>query len=188
MQTATARRIKHYTHQNRRHAEYPVTIKAALSLLKLLRAPVMLAKSELKAKVIRADGTMEDYGVVSRRVVTTAGVNFIVSCHMNTAEMEAMNFHAMGTGSVAENITDTALGTEVETRGTGTQSTPAGNQYRTVATLTATAARSITEHGIFSVVTATSGTLLDRSVFAAIALAIGDSIQFTYTITYTAGG
>jgi hypothetical protein len=70
----------------------------------------------------------------------------------------------MGTGAVAENVTDTALGTQVETRATGTQVEGASaNIYRTVATITATASRAITEHGVFSA--STGGTLLDRSVF-----------------------
>jgi hypothetical protein len=140
----------------------------------------------LTARVTRADGTVVDYGLLSRRFITTAGVTFLTNCFLNTAEPETINFHGMGTGAVAEAIADTALGAEVETRVAGTQSAFTANQYRTVATLTATAARVITEHGLFSA--ATVSTLWDRSVFAAMNLAIGDSIQFTYTVTFTAGG
>lgn len=181
-------RVRTYRRLNRRNAEFPLSTRAVLKLIKTFRLPVTTMQSTLEAKVVRANGDVEDLGVISRRVITTAGVNFIVACHQNTAELEAMNFHAMGTGAVAEAIGDTALGAEVETRSTGTQSAPAGNQYRTIATVTATAARVITEHGIFSIITTSSGTLFDRSVFAAVNLAIGDSIQFTYTVTYTAGG
>ena len=177
--------VQRYRRLNRHHAEYPLTQKAVLSLIKLLKVPVATIESRLEAVIIRADGQIEDLGTISRRVITTVGVNFIASAHMNTTELETINFHAMGTASTAEAIGDTAL-TEVESRVSGTQSTPAANQYRTVGTITATAARSITEHGVFSA--SSAGTLFDRSVFTAIALAIGDSIQFTYTVTYSAGG
>lgn len=186
MQQTVQRRIGEYTRRNRRHAQYPVTVRATLSLIKLFRLPITVMTSQLEAKIIRKDGTVEELGVISRRVITTAGVNFIVAAHQNTAELELMNFHGMGTGATAEAITDTALVTEVESRVAGVQSAPAGNQYRTVATITATAIRSITEHGIFSA--STVGTLFDRSLFTAVALSSGDSIQFTYTVTYTAGG
>lgn len=156
------------------------------TLVRALRIPAALITSKLEAKIIRADGTVIDLGVISRRVVTTAGVNYLASSFLNTTEPENFNFHGMGTGVGAEAVGDTALGTEVETRATGTQSNPSANLYRTVGTITATAARSVTEHGIFSA--SSAGTLLDRSVFTAIALAISDSIQFTYTLTLTAGG
>lgn len=186
MQATVNRRIGEYTRRNRRHAQYPVTVRATLSLIKLFHLPLTVITSQLEAKIIRKDGTIEDLGIISRRVITTAGVNFIVACHQNTAELELINFHAMGTGSTAEAIGDTALVTEVEARVSGVQSAPAGNQYRSVATITATAGRSIQEHGILSA--SSAGTLFDRSIFSAVALTTGDSIQFTYTVTYTAGG
>lgn len=139
----------------------------------------------LSAVIIRVDGSRVPLGIVSRRVITTAGVNYLASCFNNTAEPEAFNFHAMGTGNVAEAVGDTALGTQVETRSTGTQSV-ATNTYQTLATITATAPRVVTEHGVFSA--STGGTLLDRSVFASNNLATGDAIQFTYVLTLTAGG
>lgn len=129
---------------------------------------------------------VKDYGTVSRRVVTTAGVAAIANSFLNTFENELFNFHASGTGGTAEAIGDTALVTEVETRVSGTQSSPAGGQYRTIATVSYTATRTITEHGIFSA--STVGTLLDRSLFTGIPVVSGDSIQFTYTFTITSGG
>jgi hypothetical protein len=142
--------------------------------------------SELRAKVMRADGTLEDLGVLSRRVVTDAGVAYLVDAFQGTTEPENFNYHASGTNSTAEAAGDTALGTEVATRQSGTQSEPAVNQYRTVATIPYTATLAITEHGIFSANAA--GTLWDRSVFAAINVDNGDSIQFTYTLTVNSGG
>jgi hypothetical protein len=128
-----------------------------------------------------------DYGVVSRRVVTTAGVQFLVDCFQGTAEPETINFHDSGTGTTAEAVGDTGLVTKVETgRQTGTQSEPAANQYRSTATITYTGSHAITEHGIFSA--SSGGTLWDRSVFSAVNVIATESIQFQYTLTVNSGG
>jgi hypothetical protein len=146
----------------------------------------------LQGKVWYGPGcTVEDYGVISRRVITDVGVAFFVDAEDNSVEMENMNWHAMGTGATAEAVGDTwdnvgGEGAQVESRVLGTQSQPAANQIRTVATITATAGRAITEHGKLSA--STGGVLEDRSVFTVINLANGDSIQFTHTKTYTSGG
>lgn len=143
---------------------------------------------ELRLTIIRANGTIEPLGLVSRRFVTNDGVAFMVDAFQNLVELEAMNAHGIGTGVAAENVTDAALGTEVETRVAGTQSEPASNQYRSTGTITATAPRVITEHGLFNSTTVSGSKLFDRSVFAAVNLAIADSIQCQYTLTLTAGG
>lgn len=142
--------------------------------------------ARLEVTIRRASGEVLRLGIVSKRVVTNAGVGFIIDAFQNLVELEAMNFHACGTGVVAEAVGDTALGAEVETRVSGTQSEPASNQYRTVGTQSMTATRAVTEHGLLSA--STAGVLFDRSVFAAINVVNGDSIQWTYTLTLTAGG
>jgi hypothetical protein len=72
------------------------------------------------------------------------------------------------------------------TRGTGTQTKPANNQYRTVGTVAFNNTFAITEWGLFSA--ASSGTMWDRRTFTVINVGNGDSIQFTYTLTLTGGG
>lgn len=140
----------------------------------------------LNAVVVRADGRREDYGLISTRVVTTAGVNAIVDAFQGSFTIENFKYHGMGTDNTAENASDTALGTEVESRATGTQTEGASaNIYRSVATITATGSRAVVEHGLFSA--SSGGTLLDRSVFATINLSSGDSIEFTYELTVPAG-
>lgn len=150
----------------------------------------------LYASVIRAHGGVEHLGLLSTKVITDAGVAFLVDDWDNSVtDLTTMNFHGCGTGAVAENVTDTALGTESttalnpdSTRATGTRSQPAANQYRSVGTVTFDASAAITEHGIFSQAATGGGTLWDRSVFSAINVASGDSIQFTYTCTVSSGG
>lgn len=142
-------------------------------------------------------GEVLPLGLASVALVTTVGVNFIVDAFQNTAELENMNFHGFGTGGGAEAVGNTALTTELTTqyatdnvRPTGSQSENGANVYRTVATLDPDADVAITEHGIFSQAATGGGTLLDRSLFAAINLvgATGDTLQATYDFTVTSGG
>ena len=144
--------------------------------------------SELRAVHIAADGTRTDLGVLGRRVITTAGVNYLATCFTNTVEPEAMNYHESGTGIVAEAIGDTALGTTSGVaRVAGTQTTPGStNIYQTAATVSFVSTLAITEHGIFSA--SSAGTLLDRTKFSAINVVSGDSIAFTYQMTLPSGG
>jgi hypothetical protein len=142
----------------------------------------------LSIRVIRKDGTIEDKGVVARKVVTTAFVNKLVDAFQAATYINAWKYHDSGTGVVAENITDTGLGTPCgEARDSGTQVEGASaNIYKTVATHTYAATFAITEHGVFDA--ATVGTLMDRSKFSAINVNNGDKIEFTYELTCTAGG
>ncbi len=141
--------------------------------------------SELAIRVRKATGEWIDYGTVSYRVITDAGVAFLVDDWDNDAtDITLMHFHGCGTGAVAEAVGDTALGAESttalnpdSTRATGTESQPAANQLRTIGTLTFDAVAAVTEHGIFSTSGTGTGVLWDRSVFTAINVASGDSIN-----------
>lgn len=167
----------------------------ARGLTNLTGIPTII--SQLEAKIIKADGTIIDYGVVSYRVVTSAGVNFLVDdWDGNGQDISTFNYHGAGTGGTAEASGDTALVTESttalnpnSTRATGTISQPSANILRSVGTLTFDADAAITEHGLFSQAATGGGTLWDRSLFSAINVvgASGDSIQFTYSVTFTAG-
>jgi hypothetical protein len=151
--------------------------------------------SRLYAVVHHGDGRITDYGLISTRVVTTAGVNYLVDAFQGTVEPENLKFHGIGTGSTAEAVGDTGLVTELTTQYAGdtrtTGSTTEGasaNIYRTVATITPDSGHPIVlrEHGVFSA--ASAGTLWDRSVYAAITLeSTSDSVTYTYDCTFSAG-
>lgn len=143
--------------------------------------------TKLTAVHISASGVRTDLGIVSRRVVTDAGVGYLVDALQNLTEAENLNFHDAGTGTGAEAASDTGLGTPWGgSRQSGTQTEPAANQYRTTATISFNNTFAITEHGVFSA--SSGGTLLDRSKFTAINVVNGDSIQFQYTLTINSGG
>jgi len=95
---------------------------------------------------------------------------------------------AMGTGTTAVALTDTALGGEVESRTTGTSSrtttSTTNDTYQVTGTVTATTSRTIGEAALLDA--ATSGNLFVRGVLAStISLASGDSIAFTFTVQVT---
>lgn len=97
------------------------------------------------------------------------------------------NFVAWGTGAGTAAIADTTLFTEsAETRTTGTSTqqttTTTNDTYQVVGTITASAARAITNAGLFDAVT--TGNLFVKGDFATINLAINDSIQFTIKISF----
>lgn len=146
--------------------------------------------SNLSAVVIRKNGAVESYDFGSG-LVTTAGVAFLANDFANvtpgTNEITNFNYHASGTGVTAAAIGDTVMGTDSGVaRVAGTQTSPAGGQARTVATMAYVSTLAITEWGLFSA--STAGTLWDRKVFTAINVISGDSIQFTYTLTVNSGG
>jgi len=151
----------------------------------------MVGHATLALKITRADGTVEDKGIVSRKKVTRAWVNDLVDAMCDAAGSGALAtfndyiYHGAGTGTTGEANTDTDLETDTgETRGTGTRvdnSTAAQGIYQSVGVVTFTGAHTIAEHGLFNAIT--GGTLLDRSVHAGQAVNSGDTATYTYIVT-----
>lgn len=148
---------------------------------------ILHATAELVARVKRGR-KWEHLGVIGRKSVTTAFVDAIVNALQGTGDFGLYKYHDSGTGVVAENITDTTLGTPCgEARDIGTQEDGASaNIYKSVATNTYGGSFAITEHGLFNA--AAAGELMDRTKFDAINVVSGNQIEFTYQITFTAGG
>lgn len=160
---------------------------------------MVVLQSALYGRVIYGDGREEWLGLLSSKVITTAGVNFLVDAWQNLTELENLKFHGIGTGTNAEAVGDTALQTELttqynpdNTRATGTLTEgSSANIFRTVGTNTLDSGTpAVTEHGLLSQAATGGGTLWDRSVFSAINLtgANGDGLQTTYDMTASSGG
>lgn len=150
---------------------------------------LMIGTAALFAVLIHADGTREDLGQIASKKVTGAFVTDIVANMVtDTTAFGDYKYHDCGEGSTAEANTQTALvtpfggsrvaGTQVA-GGTGTAPT-----YTSVATINFTGTKAIVEHAVFNA--SSSGTMLDRSVFSAVNVVNGDSIQFTYVLTLNA--
>jgi len=158
----------------------------AKAFTRLTQVPTITA--ELRGRLIRADGTVVDYGVLGRRVVTDAFVEFVVDqLQTETSEFGDFKYHDSGVGGTAEAAADTDIETtDGEDRVAGTQTEGASAEiYRSVGTISYTTTKAIVEHGLFSQATGT--TLMDRTVFSTINVVNGDSIAFTYEITFNSG-
>jgi hypothetical protein len=163
--------------------EFPFNARVAAG--RLLGMPSFV--TELRATLHHADGSDVDLGVLSRKIVTTAGVNYLASTFTGTGSTPVINWHAAGTGATAAAIGDTAMQTDSGVaRVSGTQSNPSANLYKSIATLAFVSTLAITEWGFFTAVT--TGTMFDHFVFTAVNVVSGDSITFTFTLTLTAGG
>ena len=147
---------------------------------------VMFGK--LEAVLRKADGSVIRYGVLDYRVVTTAFVSFVVDQLQTESSLFGdFKYHDGGVGTTAAAVGDTTIETtDGESRATGTQTEASATVYQSVGTISYTTTKAVTEHGLFN--DATTGTLMDRTVFSAINVVSGDSIQFTYSLTVAAGG
>jgi hypothetical protein len=133
------------------------------------------------------DGGVVDKGIVSRAKVTTEFVNFMVDqLQTETSAWGDFKYHLSGTGTTAENKTDTQVETPIGTsRESGTQTEDDADDYQSVATIAYSDTYAVTEHGIFNEQYAsaqTDGILMDRSVFSSVNVVNGDSIAYTYTL------
>jgi hypothetical protein len=139
----------------------------------------------------------EDHGVTSRKVITNAGIDYLMADWAGGAsDINLFKFHGLGTATTAEAATQTALTTEIttaynpdNTRATGTavvQAGPTPDTIKLSGTNTLDGAATIEEHGIFTAVTA--GTMWDRSLTGTQTLSASDSLQSDYTLTANSGG
>src|SRR6266550_4380547 len=104
-------------------------------------------------------------------VVVNAGRD-IVTNRLNSAGTIPLNI-GWGTGTqTTALVTDTGLGTTTVTNDT----------FQVVGTRTATGAGTVTVSGLFDA--ASGGNLFTKGDFAGIALANGDSIQFTWKVVF----
>lgn len=113
-------------------------------------------------------------------LVVTAGLTYIAS-RMTGTSATVMSHMAVGSGSTAAALGDTALGSQLG-RVALTSSTPTANSVAYVATFPAgTGTGAITEAGIFNA--SSGGTMLCRTVFDVVNKAAGDSMTITWTVT-----
>jgi len=129
-------------------------------------------------------GREVDFGL---NTITDAAADFLADDFVDgTTDVTNMDWHHWGTGGGAcaspigcGATTLTTPGSEARVSGTASQ--PATRQYRTVATITADAGKTIDEWGLFSA--SSAGTAWSLRCFGDIILALNDAIEFTYTLT-----
>ena len=168
------------------NARHVVPGLARHAIARTLRMNHMLGS--LRLRHFKASGECVDYGLVSTALVTTAFCAFMVDQLITeTSAWGDFKYHDSGAGTTDPNITDTDIETtDNQSRSTGTQVESSAVIYESVGTISYTDTLAITEHGLFNA--STGVTLMDRHEFSAVNVVSGDSIQFTYDLTCTAGG
>jgi len=131
------------------------------------------------------DGNLKDERHISN-LITNAGFAGMASrCNGDGAEA-AFTYIAVGTGTNAANVTDTALQTELAADGLSRAAGTASRKTTDVTddtasltkTFTVTGTQAVTESGVLNA--GAAGVLLSRQVFAAVNVVDGDSLQITW--------
>ena len=122
------------------------------------------------------------YQESSKQTITTVGKNWIVDKLQDLpASTAQVKWHQSGINATAATSSDTDLGSAIYSRTSGSRTEGASaNIYRSVATISYTGTRTVTEWGIFT--TSSSGTMISRKTFSR-SVVNGDSIQFTWDLT-----
>lgn len=182
------------------NAEMAAELLDAITRTAVIEATLSLTVFRQRDSRFWAGEPIEEYGIVSRRLITDAFVAAVVDALDVGVGFTLTNFrfHGIGTGSTAEAANQTALVTELTTeygnsnaRATGTATQPSANIYTSTATNTLDSGTpALREHSVFTQAATGGGTMFDRSLFAAINLdgTVGDGLQSAYSATFTSGG
>lgn len=134
--------------------------------------------------VYDAQGNLKNK-VEKRNLIVNTGYSFLLSAAFQDAgRPDHMGYLALGTGAVAPDVTDTALGAEVTRQGATYD--PANYPTTNYATLTGSFTSltdTITEAGLFNIATADSGTMLNRVTFTGIPLQTTDTLVVKFQIS-----
>lgn len=141
---------------------------------------------ELKIPGITGRST---YELQSHNLITNVGHAACSGRLGNLGSYNPFTYIALGTGTTAAAVTDTALQTEITTGGlaranaTATQTTTnvTNDTLQLTYTWTASSAFAVTEEGVFDA--SSAGHLLAHQVFSAVNLASGDSISVTHSVS-----
>lgn len=137
------------------------------------------ASGKLQIVLTDKDGKIKEQRDISNLVVTV-GKNFIAS-RMVGATANVMSHMAVGSGTTAAAVGDTALGSELG-RVALSSNTATDNVVTQTATFPAgTGTGAITEAGVFNA--ASAGTMLCRTVFAVVNKGVNDAMSITWTVT-----
>ena len=138
----------------------------------------------------------DQYGYIKEErhgpnTVTDDGIEELVL--LATGSGDAFTHIALGTSTVAADVTDTSLGAEISTNGGGRDASTVsaetddttGDTIQLISGWSFSGALSITESGVFN--DASAGDMLCRQVFTALPVDDGDSLTITWKVTLDQG-
>lgn len=140
-------------------------------------------KGFFQAKLRKADGSVIEYE--KQNLVVDVGVDFICDAMAKPSSRPNVLSHiAIGEGNTAANAADTELETELD-RNAATYAHNTGDTFFTMeATFGAgEGTGDVTEAGLLNA--ASTGILFNRVVFSAIPKEASDTLDITFTITFT---
>lgn len=144
---------------------------------------LVTVRGHLLVEVFGEDGSRKSFREVEN-LITTVGRNAITDQLLATPAIVKPTHMAVGTGTTAAAVGDTALVTEAA-RVALTSKSRSGNVLTLVGDYAAgTATATLTEAGCFNA--ATGGDMYSRSVFAGIPKGANDTLKITWT--WTIGG
>ena len=139
------------------------------------------ATGAVRILVTGSDGSVKHEQNI-KNLVVTSGLDYIAS-RIKDATATVMSHMAVGSGTTAAALGQTALVTE-SARVALTSTIVSSNAVEYAATFpagTPAALTALTEAGVFNA--ATGGTMLCRTVFAAVNKDVGDTMSITWTVT-----
>lgn len=144
----------------------------------------VIGKGKVSFCLKKANGTVENWDVDN--LVVTTGRNHIADQLSDQTEA-AMSHMAIGEGTTTQILADTALESEVSRKALTSKTQGSGSDANKVVYVADWAAGegtgAITEAGLFN--SATAGTMLTRTTFAAKNKDVGDSLSIQWTLTIT---
>jgi len=149
--------------------------------IKMIKETIKIT-GKVKIELFGPDGGLKDLREI-KNLIVTAGLNHIAD-QMSDQGEDVMSHVAIGTGTTAAAVGNTALVTELD-RNALTSKTQATNTVTYIADWAAGDGTGvITEAGILNA--AANGTLLTRIVFAAVNKLANDALRITWVHTYAA--
>ena len=137
------------------------------------------ATGKLNIQITDENGVIKESHDVDNLVVTT-GLGFIAS-RMKDATASVMSHMAVGSGTTAAVLADTALQTEIGRAALTSTTVNAASTVYAATFAAGVGTGAITEAGIFNA--SSAGTMLCRTVFPVVNKGATDTLQVTWTVT-----
>ena len=141
-------------------------------------------KGHLNLRVVRADGTIEEFDF--KNLVVTYGLNLMAKYLSGGTVSTPVNHIAVGTGTTPPSSTNTALGVEVSRKQASVAQGVGADAHKVTFQATWAAGQlnnSFTEAGLFDA--ATAGNMFSRVTFAAVPVSSADTLIATWVISFT---